>query len=862
MDGTCFHLLAVCVDGEQTHTTEVIKKTLNPYWNQSFDISVKASSVVAVQIFDQRKFKKTRDQGFLGVMHIPVGQFLDLNRGGEEMITQELKRAGGNEAVSGKLIVNLSTNLAAPIPAVQQQSPLGAPGGPIIPSRSSIGNGSASSNNLTTPPIPLQHSSSQGQLMPQQLSNQPMPQPAAAPMPLNSGTLSHAPDMSTTPTNGANLPTFGVASATGGESSAAAAAAAAENTRKDGVRVSANPAGVGGSSSSASRAGMSSVEDQYGPLPSGWERRVDHLGRTYYVDHNSRSTTWQRPTVASTPQSNAEAATATAEAERRQLAQRSLPSADLPPSANTPSVSPATTPAQPTTTTPAAAPASTPSSAAGAAQTANLGPLPAGWEQRYTPEGRPYFVDHNTRTTTWLDPRRVQRGGQQYNQQFTAQQAAQHLAQVQAQSLAALGALPSGWEMRITNTNRIYFVDHNSKITTWDDPRLPSSVDAGVPQYKRDFRRKLVYFRSQPAMRTQQGQCHVTVRRNNIFEDAYSEIMRHGPTELKKRFMVKFHGEDGLDYGGLSREFFFLMSKEMFNPFYCLFEYSAHDTYTLQINPHSGINPEHLNYFKFIGRVVGLGIFHQRFLDAFFVSAFYKMILKRKIVLKDMESVDAQQYKSLQWVLDNNVSDNGLELTFSVENEIFGELTTIDLKPNGRDIEVTDENKAEYVQLITDWRIVNRVEEQFKAFQQGFNEIIPQELISVFDERELELLIGGLAEMDVEDWKKHTDYRGYTENDDVVQWFWKYVRNLEAEKKANLLQFVTGTSRIPVNGFKDLQGSDGPRRFTIEKTGELEQLPKSHTCFNRLDLPPYKSYEKLVEKLTLAVEEGMGFGVE
>jgi len=132
----------------------------------------------------------------------------------------------------------------------------------------------------------------------------------------------------------------------------------------------------------------------------------------------------------------------------------------------------------------------------------------------------------------------------------------------------------------------------------------------------------------------------------------------------------------------------------------------------------------------------------------------------------------------------------------------------------------------------------------------------------VFDERELELLIGGIAEMDVDDWKKHTDYRGYTESDDVVQWFWKAIRTWDAEKKSRLLQFTTGTSRIPVNGFKDLQGSDGPRRFTIEKAGDVGQLPKAHTCFNRIDMPPYKSYDHLVAKLSLAVEETVGFGQE
>lgn len=107
--------------------------------------------------------------------------------------------------------------------------------------------------------------------------------------------------------------------------------------------------------------------------------------------------------------------------------------------------------------------------------------------------------------------------------------------------------------MRLTSTSRIYFVDHNTKTTTWDDPRLPSSLDANVPQYKRDFRRKLIYFRSQPAMRGPSGNVHIKVRRNYIFEDSYAEIMRQTATDLKKRLMITFEGEPGLDYGGVSR---------------------------------------------------------------------------------------------------------------------------------------------------------------------------------------------------------------------------------------------------------------------------------------------------------------------
>jgi E3 ubiquitin-protein ligase NEDD4 len=117
-----------------------------------------------------------------------------------------------------------------------------------------------------------------------------------------------------------------------------------------------------------------------------------------------------------------------------------------------------------------------------------------------------------------------------------------------------------------------------------------------------------------------------------------------------------------------------------------------------------------------------------------------------------------------------------------------------------------------YTRLVTEWKIQKRVEEQFNAFITGFNELIPADLVNVFDERELELLIGGIA-------------------DQVIQDFWKVIRTWDAEQKSRLLQFATGTSRIPVNGFKDLQGSDGPRRFTIEKAGEINALPKSHTWY-------------------------------
>jgi E3 ubiquitin-protein ligase NEDD4 len=467
--------------------------------------------------------------------------------------------------------------------------------------------------------------------------------------------------------------------------------------------ISARPNGPAADTSAPRTAGYSAFEDSQGRLPPGWERREDNLGRTYYVDHNSRQTTWVRPTASYNAGEARQQNEAETQAQRARHQNRMLP--DDRTGASSPTLSGAQTsppngsaPPPPPPAAAAAAGAAAPggvsnpqamSMMATGTTTAGTGELPAGWEQRHTPEGRAYFVDHNTRTTTWVDPRR-----QQYIRMY-GQNAAN--GTIQQQPVSQLGPLPSGWEMRLTNTARVYFVDHNTKTTTWDDPRLPSSLDQNVPQYKRDFRRKLIYFRSQPALRILSGQCHVKVRRTHIFEDSYAEIMRQSPSDLKKRLMIKFDGEDGLDYGGLSREFFFLLSHEMFNPFYCLFEYSAIDNYTLQINPHSSINPEHLGYFKFIGRVVGLAIFHRRFLDAFFIGALYKMVLRKKVSLADMEGVDADFYRTLSWTLENSV-ENVIFENFCVEDEVFGEKVTIDLKPGGRDIEVTDENKREYVE--------------------------------------------------------------------------------------------------------------------------------------------------------------------
>ncbi|XP_028915595.1 E3 ubiquitin-protein ligase NEDD4-like isoform X5 [Ornithorhynchus anatinus] len=585
-------------------------------------------------------------------------------------------------------------------------------------------------------------------------------------------------------------------------------------------------------------------------LPSGWEERKDAKGRTYYVNHNNRTTTWTRPIM----QLAEDGATGSAANSNNHLSE---PQIRRPRSLSSPTVtlsaplegakdSPVRRAVKDTLSNPQS-PQPSPYNSPKPQHKVTQSFLPPGWEMRIAPNGRPFFIDHNTKTTTWEDPRL----------KFPV-----HLRSKASLNPNDLGPLPPGWEERIHLDGRTFYIDHNSKITQWEDPRLqnPAITGPAVP-YSREFKQKYDYFRKKLKKPADiPNRFEMKLHRNNIFEESYRRIMSvKRPDVLKARLWIEFESEKGLDYGGVAREWFFLLSKEMFNPYYGLFEYSATDNYTLQINPNSGLcNEDHLSYFTFIGRVAGLAVFHGKLLDGFFIRPFYKMMLGKQITLNDMESVDSEYYNSLKWILENDPTE--LDLMFCIDEENFGQTYQVDLKPNGSEIMVTNENKREYIDLVIQWRFVNRVQKQMNAFLEGFTELLPTDLIKIFDENELELLMCGLGDVDVNDWRQHAIYKnGYCPNHPVIQWFWKAVLLMDAEKRIRLLQFVTGTSRVPMNGFAELYGSNGPQLFTIEQWGSPEKLPRAHTCFNRLDLPPYESFEDLREKLLMAVENAQGF---
>ncbi|MBN3312622.1 HACE1 ligase, partial [Atractosteus spatula] len=313
------------------------------------------------------------------------------------------------------------------------------------------------------------------------------------------------------------------------------------------------------------------------------------------------------------------------------------------------------------------------------------------------------------------------------------------------------------------------------------------------------------------------------VHRESIFRSSCEVVSKSSNEKLKQGIAVRFHGEEGMGQG-VVREWFDILSNEIINPDYALFTQSADGT-TFQPNSNSSVNPDHLNYFRFAGQILGLALYHRQLVNIYFTRSFYKHILGIPVNYQDVASIDPEYAKNLQWILDNDISDLGLELTFSVETDVFGAMEEVPLKPGGVSILVTQDNKAEYVQLVTELRMTRAIQPQINAFLQGFHTFIPPSLIQLFDEYEL--------------------------------WFWEVVESLTQEERVLLLQFVTGSSRVPHGGFAYLMGGSGLQKFTIAAVPYTSNLlPTSSTCINMLKLPEYPKQEILRDRLLVALHCG------
>ena len=436
-----------------------------------------------------------------------------------------------------------------------------------------------------------------------------------------------------------------------------------------------------------------------------------------------------------------------------------------------------------------------------------------------------------------------------------------------------------------------------------------------------------------------EGVVRIQIRREHILADTFQVFSCMKPQDFRRSLYFEFTNEKGLDYGGVARELFRLLFNQLFNVDFALFKLSSasvsyastfccvdlscillkcyyipsvvsrvinlpctflHSLFVLYsfstpgnyfsivfffnlciVNENSGNvgNELYLEYFRFAGQVLAKALFDGHICQHHLSLSLYKHVLAWPCSLTDLEYVDEMLCSSLRQVMSSSKEDvQCMDLTFSTTTSSFGTTETIALKGNG-DEEVTCDNRDEYCQLLIKYYLLDRVSAQLGQLLRGFYDVVPQPLVSIFDFQELELLCCGLTKIDIYDWKRHTtychDYQMLGENHPVVRWFWECVEEYDDETRCRLLQFVTGSSRVPVSGFAGLQGNDGNvRLFTIDSVSLSTSIfPRAHTCFNRLDLPNFSSLgsadeigrDKLREALTkvLHMELGsLGFGLE
>ena len=350
--------------------------------------------------------------------------------------------------------------------------------------------------------------------------------------------------------------------------------------------------------------------------------------------------------------------------------------------------------------------------------------------------------------------------------------------------------------------------------------------------------------------------CIVRIRRSHLLEDALNEVSRQRQRDLFKPLRVHFIGEDGVDAGGVKKEFFQLLMSELLSPDYGMLIFQE-ESGTYWFDP--GTFESDDAYFL-LGLVVGLAVYNGVLLDLPLPLALYRKILGLEVKLRELKEMQPTLARSLDQILQyegpGTVEETFCQ-TFTVPMLKGGEPLEVPLCPNGENIYVNEDNRREFVDMYVAWWLCDSIEKQFESFAKGFLTLCGGPALQLFSPTELERLVCGSPCLDFEGLRKAARYDGGFHPDHrVVRWLWQVVNSLSDEERKLFLKFVTGSDRAPIGGLANL-------RVIIQRDGaDSMKLPTSHTCFNTLLLPSYKSMEKLENRLKLAILNAEGFGLE
>ncbi|XP_030879469.1 probable E3 ubiquitin-protein ligase HERC3 [Leptonychotes weddellii] len=344
------------------------------------------------------------------------------------------------------------------------------------------------------------------------------------------------------------------------------------------------------------------------------------------------------------------------------------------------------------------------------------------------------------------------------------------------------------------------------------------------------------------------------VRRNNLVGDALRELSIHSDIDLKKPLKVIFDGEEAVDAGGVTKEFFLLLLKELLNPIYGMFTYYQ-DSNLLWFSDKCFV--EH-NWFHLIGITCGLAIYNSTVVDLHFPLALYKKLLNVKPGLEDLKELSPTEGRSLQELLDYPGEDieDTFCLNFTICRESYGVIEQKKLIPGGDKVTVCKDNRQEFVDAYVNYVFQLSVHEWYTAFSSGFLKVCGGKVLELFQPSELRAMMVGNSNYNWQELQETAIYKGdYSATHPTVKLFWETFHEFPLEKKKKFLLFLTGSDRIPIYGMASLQ-------IVIQSTTSGEEyLPVAHTCYNLLDLPKYSSKEILSTRLTQALDNYEGFSL-
>ncbi|KAL4073187.1 hypothetical protein V8B97DRAFT_2022994 [Scleroderma yunnanense] len=354
------------------------------------------------------------------------------------------------------------------------------------------------------------------------------------------------------------------------------------------------------------------------------------------------------------------------------------------------------------------------------------------------------------------------------------------------------------------------------------------------------------------------GRVEVSVRRGHIAQDGYDKLLG---VDLRAPIAITFidqfgEPEAGIDGGGVFKEFFTSLCKEAFDTDRGLWlETKQNEIYP---NPHSYASESHqLTWYRFIGRILGKALYEGILVEVAFAGFFLAKWLGKQSFLDDLASLDPELYNGLIFLKNYQGKVEDLSLNFTVATEEFGVTKVRDLISNGSNVPVTRENRLQYICRVSHYRLTEQIRSQSKAFFEGLSEMIDQKWLRMFNQQELQILLGGVnSPIDLVDLRQHTQYGGlYNDEDPTIQALWKVLEGFDQEQRKAFLRFVTSCSRPPLLGFKQLHPN-----FAIRDAGnDQNRLPTASTCVNLLKLPRYTNERVLRTKLLQAISSGAGF---